>query len=287
MAKEPSSEFNAGAYWQDRVVSGSDLGVVGHRSMGLAYNAQIYERRMEVLNDMLARHVTKPVEELRILDIGCGSGFYTGYWAERDVCDYVGVDISAATISYLREQYPDFKFINADITGSELEGLIGQEPFDLVTIFDVFYHIVDDERLANAVQHIGALTAGSGVVMVMDQLHPGRYQISKHVVYRDTDEYLDLFNRFGLALIDNELLFHYLIPPMSGYLLVDFVSAGIFKLAGLIVRMSDRLANWVAVRLRRLDTRLRASGRRVSNNQMFVFERRETSLGDACLPRSI
>ena len=100
MARDPSSEFNASAYWKDRVVSGSDLGVVGHRSMGLAYNAQIYERRLEVLNELLERHVTRSVEELRVLDIDCGSGFYTSYWAERGVRDYVGIDIQEE-LSYL------------------------------------------------------------------------------------------------------------------------------------------------------------------------------------------
>ena len=275
MVKGQSVEFDAGAYWRNRVVSGSDLSIVGHRSMGLAYNAQIYERRLEVLNDMLEQHVTKPVSELRILDIGCGSGFYTGYWAERGVRDYVGVDISASTISHLFKQYPDFNFVNADISESVPEGLAEQRPFDLVTIFDVFYHIVDDERFAKAIRHIGALTAGSGVVLVMDQLHSERYQISKHVVYRDREEYVNLFDRSGLELIDDELLFHYLVPPISGYRLIDFMAAGFFKLAGFIVRMSDRLANWIAVRLRRFDNRLRSSGRRVSNSEILVFEKGE------------
>lgn len=275
MVKGQSVEFDAGAYWRNRVVSGSDLSIVGHRSMGLAYNAQIYERRLEVLNDMLERHVTKPVTELRILDIGCGSGFYTGYWAERGVRDYVGVDISASTISHLFKQYPDFNFVNADISESEPEGLAEQRPFDLVTIFDVFYHIVDDERFAKAIRHIGTLTASSGVVLVMDQLHSQRYQISKHVVYRDRKEYANLFDRSGLELVDDELLFHYLVPPLSGYRLIDFVAAGFFKLAGLILRLSDRLANWIAVRLRRFDSRLRSSGRRVSNSEILVFEKGE------------
>jgi len=275
MAKKHNAEFDAGAYWRNRVVSGSDLGVVGHRSMGLAYNAQIYERRLEVLNEMLERHVTRPVEELRILDIGCGSGFYTGYWAERGVRDYVGIDISAATISHLSKQHPDFSFINADITENEVEGLAGRKPFNLITIFDVFFHIVDDERFANAVRHIGVLTAGSEFALVTDQLQPKRYQISKHVVYRDRNDYIDLFDRSGLELIDNELLFHYLIPPLSGYRMVDFSAAGVFKLAGLILRMSDRLARWVAVQLRHVDNRLRSSGRRVSNSEMLIFRKGE------------
>jgi SAM-dependent methyltransferase len=275
MIREQDSEFDAGAYWRNRVVSGSDLGIVGHRSMGLAYNAQIYERRLEVLNEMLKRHVTRDVKDLRILDIGCGSGFYTGYWAERGVRDYVGVDISASTISHLSEQYPDFSFINTDVTESEPDGLAGQRPFDLVTIFDVFYHIVDDHRFANAVRCVGALTEGSGVVLAMDQLHSGRYQISKHVVYRDTEVYVDLFDRAGLKLVDNELLFHYLVPPVSGYRVIDFTVAGFFKLAGLILQVSDGLADWTATRLRGFDSKLRLTGRQVSNSEMFVFRKFE------------
>lgn len=275
MVKNRSEGFDAGAYWRKRVVSGSDLGIVGHRSMGLAYNAQIYERRLEVLDEMLQRHVTRPIDELRVLDIGCGSGFYTGYWAERGVRDYVGVDISAATIAHLLHQYPDYTFINADITGSTPEGLAGQSLFDVVTIFDVFYHIVDDVRFENAVRQIGAVTAKSGVVLVMDQLHEGRYQLSKHVVYRDRERYVDIFRRSGLDLVDNELLFHYLVPPMSGYCLIDIVAAALFKGAGLIVRLSDRLAGWIAKRLRHLDNRLRSSGISVSNSEMLAFGKHE------------
>jgi hypothetical protein len=139
----------------------------------------------------------------------------------------------------------------------------------------VFYHIVDDHRFANAVRCVGALTEGSGVVLAMDQLHSGRYQISKHVVYRDTEVYVDLFDRAGLKLVDNELLFHYLVPPVSGYRVIDFTVAGFFKLAGLILQVSDGLADWTATRLRGFDSKLRLTGRQVSNSEMFVFRKFE------------
>lgn len=275
MVKEQNAEFDAGAYWQTRVVSGSDLGIVGHRSMGLAYNAQIYERRLEVLNGMLERHVVKPVEELKVLDVGCGSGFYTGYWAERGVREYVGVDISEATISHLSEQYPEFNFVNADITEGELDGLTDQRPFDVITIFDVFYHIVDDERFTRAVGNIGSILDDSGIVLIMDQLFPTRYQLSQHVVFRERGEYLELFDRAHLGLVDKELLFHFLVPPLSGYRAIDYLAAGAFKLAGLALRMSDRFAEWLAIRIRRLDRKLRLSGRQVYNNELLVFQKHE------------
>lgn len=271
MAEGPNKTFDAGAYWRDRVVSGSDLAIVGHRSMGLAYNAQIYERRLEALGRMLDEHAPRPVDQLRILDIGCGSGFYTGYWSERGVRDYVGVDISSATIEHLAGQYPDYEFINADITAIDTSALSGRAPFDVITVFDVFYHIVDDARFAAAVRHIGELAAEGGLVLIMDQLSAQRYQLSKHVVYRDREEYLDLFQSARLDLVDAELLFHYLVPPLSGSRIVDYATAGMFKLLGFVLRISDRLAGWVARRVRRADERLRASGKQVSNSELLAF----------------
>ena len=49
MTGDNNEVFDAGEYWRNRVVSGSDLGVVGHRSVGHAYNVEIYGRRIEVL----------------------------------------------------------------------------------------------------------------------------------------------------------------------------------------------------------------------------------------------
>jgi hypothetical protein len=48
----------------------------------------------------------------------------------------------------------------------------------------------------------------------------------------------------------------------------------------MIVSMSNRLATWTAKRIRRFDTRLRAKGRKVSNNEMFVFRKYEVQRGE-------
>lgn len=271
--QDHDGQFDAGAYWRSRVVSGSDLAVVGHRSMGRAYNGQIYERRLEVLDAVVGTYARKPFAKLRVLDIGCGSGFYTGYWSALGVKNYVGLDISQATIGHLSGQYQDYDFVCADVTEARLEAFPDLAQFDVVTVFDVFYHIVDDERFANAVRNIGSLTRESGIVLIMDQLCSDRYQLSKHVVYRERQAYLDLFGQSGLGLVDNELLFHYLVPPLSGNRLLDYAVAGAFKTVGVIVRVSDRLAGGLARRLRRLDERLRKAGKEVSNSEMLVFRK--------------
>jgi SAM-dependent methyltransferase len=142
-------------------------------------------------------------------------------------------------------------------------------------IFDVLFHIVDDNRFQNVVRHIGSLLAGDGRLLITDHLCPAKYQLSKHVVYRARDAYLASFKEQDLVLEDAELLFHYLMPPITGNRFVDYLAAATFKVIGMVVSLSNRLATWTAQRVRRFDARLRAKGRKVSNNEMFVFRKRE------------
>ena len=249
--------------------------MVGHRSVGHHYNVEIYARRVEVLGEMLQRHADKPVDQCRVLDIGCGSGFYTEYWQARGVRDYLGLDISSETIGHLSQRFPDYDFVQADITADSLNDEDIHGKFDLIMIFDVLFHIVDDNRFQNVVQHIGNLLAGDGRLLITDHLCPAKYQLSKHVVYRARDAYLASFKEQDLVLEDAELLFHYLMPPITGNRFVDYLAAATFKVTGMVVSLSNRLATWTAQRVRRFDTRLRAKGRKVSNNEMFVFRKHE------------
>jgi len=265
--------FDAGAYWQERVGAGADLAVVGHRAMGPAYNGIIYERRVDALQAMIERHVDKPLEQVRVLDIGCGSGFYTSFWQAHGVRDYVGVDISERTIEHLGELYPDYAFVHADVSEELPDALKTAGTFDVVTIFDVLYHIVDNDRVAAAIGIIALLVADDGCLLVMDQLCQSEYQVSRHVRYRGRDSYLRTFAGNGLVLADSELLFHYLVPPITSIKIVDFLFAAAFKVLGVLLRLSDRLAAWVATKLLRLDARLRARNVRVPNCELFAFSK--------------
>lgn len=68
MVVKDNTEVDAYAYWWNRVAAGSDRGAAGCR---------------EELDEMLNRHVTRRVEELRARDVGFVSDLYTGCWAEQ------------------------------------------------------------------------------------------------------------------------------------------------------------------------------------------------------------
>ncbi len=269
------SGFDAGAYWQDRVGADADLAVVGHRAMGLAYNSEIYARRIEALESMLERHVDKPLEQLRVLDIGCGSGFYTDFWQARGVRDYVGLDISSRTIDRLANAYPEYRFVHADITEALPEALSDRGSFDIITVFDVLYHIIDKRRFEFAITNIDRLLTGDGRLFIMDYLCRRNYQVSKHVIHRARDAYLAELRKNYLVLADSELLFHFLVPPLAGIRVVDFLIGGVFKVFGYGLCLNDRLATWIAAKLRRLDARMRERSISVPNNELLVFARND------------
>lgn len=273
MTGSKREEFDAGAYWRERVVSGADLAVVGHRSMGPIYNGEIYARRIEALENMLARHVRKPTEQLRVLDIGCGSGFYTRYWQTRGVRHYHGLDISGNTIDHLSKQYPHYSFTQADITTTVPDGLNQAEPFDVITVFDVLYHIVDNRRFHSAVVNVSHLVRAGGCVLVMDQLCRREYRLSRHVLYRDRTWYLSVFDKQELHLVGSELLFHFLVPPIIGFRFLDYPVAALYKLSGLLLRQSSRVTRGFARLCRRLDASLRKRGMRISNNELLAFRK--------------
>ena len=273
MSIESKDDFDAGAYWRDRVISGSDLAIVGHRSMGPAYNSEIYARRIEVLEKVVPELVSGSMANTKLLDIGCGSGFYTNYWQKLGVKEYVGLDISKNTVDYLSESFPDFKFDQADIARLIPQSAEQGGPFDIVTVFDVLYHIVDSTLFESAVANVGKTVKTGGHVIVMDQLHRNQYQISKHVVYRDRDYYLSQFEQHNLKLVGSELLFHFLVPPVTGIRLLDYLAAFAFRMTGIGIRRMDFASKILATSMRRLDTFLRHHDIKASNSELLVFRK--------------
>ena len=273
MTRKNSNSFDASAYWQERVGADADLAVVGHRAMGLAYNSEIYARRIEAMESMMERHVDKPLEQLRVLDIGCGSGFYTAFWQARGVREYVGLDISSRAIGHLASAYPKYRFVRADITEALPDTLSVRGSFDIITVFDVLYHIVDNRRVESAIANIGGLVTEDGRLFIMDCFCRRNYQISKHVIYRAKDAYLAELRKNDLALADSELLFHFLVPPIAGIRIIDLLVGGVFNVFGRGLRLNDRLATWVAAKLRRLDARMRERNVSMPNNELLVFAR--------------
>ena len=79
-------------YWEKTLSEQFDLRGTGEPGLSLAYNRACYQLRREVLDRALAAAGLDP-RGRRVLDVGCGTGFWTAYYTGRGA-DYTGLDIA-------------------------------------------------------------------------------------------------------------------------------------------------------------------------------------------------
>jgi SAM-dependent methyltransferase len=148
-------------FWQRRLSEQFDLRGTGETGLSLAYNRACYALRLGVLERAL-RGAGASVEGKSVLDVGCGTGFFTGFYLERGA-RLTGLDIAPVAIERLAQRHPKARFVLADVSEVALA-----ERFDVVNVFDVLLHITDDARWERAVRNLAAAVAPGGLLLVTD-----------------------------------------------------------------------------------------------------------------------
>lgn len=204
---------NPAAYWENRLRDLFNLQGVGYINLGANYNKVMYEVRLQRLVEALQEH-TIDLKGKSILEIGCGTGFYTEFFSKQQVASYTGVDITKVSVESLARRYPDFTFLQADI--GEVEFPLNKK-FDIIFIADVFFHIVDDERFNRAVAHLCESLALNGYLILSDLLLKQPLQVASHVRFRNLLSYKINFDKHGVDVVGVKPIFAILQPPVRDY----------------------------------------------------------------------
>lgn len=178
-------------FWEQRLAEQFDLRGTGETGLSLAYNRACYELRALVLTRALQRCGTR-VSGARVLDVGCGTGFWTEYYSARGA-RYTGVDIAQVSVDRLAASYPALRFVCADVSDGVPDG-----PYDVVNVFDVLYHVTDDERWASALRHLAGAVAPGGLLLVTD-VFAERGRLAEHNVMRPLKRYAEVLSAQGLT----------------------------------------------------------------------------------------
>lgn len=88
------NDYDAARYWHDRFSKyGQSLKGAGDEGLSEEENLKIYAEAAKVFID-LCRREGVDFQRVNILEIGCGTGFYTQLLHNLGVKSYVGVDIT-------------------------------------------------------------------------------------------------------------------------------------------------------------------------------------------------
>jgi SAM-dependent methyltransferase len=151
----------------------------------------------------------KPV---RILDGGCGQGFFAS--VAREVFrspSYTGVDISEKAVTYLRQQYPIFEWLCADLANFRVDRELG---FDLAQSIEVLHLILDDRHQKDAIKNLSDHLRPGGTLVITDTLPASRHSPNEYIAFRTLDHYANVFRQADLELL-SIFPMYYWVPDMG------------------------------------------------------------------------
>jgi 2-polyprenyl-3-methyl-5-hydroxy-6-metoxy-1,4-benzoquinol methylase len=139
----------------------------------------------------------------RILDVGCGTGYYAQLFQQQGCSHYVGIDIVDTLFHGLRLRLPTYEFKVADISRIPLTGT-----YDLIIMMDVAQHITERERFQFAMENLKAHLSPGGVIIISTIIGENR-RLGFYVVERARSEFENIFQGFRISqpvpFITNEI----------------------------------------------------------------------------------
>jgi SAM-dependent methyltransferase len=209
----PNDDFRPDTYWEQRLSANLGLTTVGHAGLGYAYNAWLYRARFRALERAL-RRAGLGVRGATVAEIGVGSGAYLPFWETHGVGRVTGLDITRVSVDTLAARYPRHTFAQCDIGASLPPGI--PLDHDVVTAFDVLFHITDDAAFAAAIGNLARLARPGGHVLLSDSLADTPWGPTRTEFHRTQAHYLTQLARHGVQPVGIEPVFVSMTTTFSG-----------------------------------------------------------------------
>ncbi len=123
----------------------------------------------------------------RVLDVGCGPGTNTKYFADSD---YLGIDINPGYIDSARRKH-DRTFIAADVTTYESDA----GKFDFILVNSFLHHICDADAHTVFSRLTQRLTP-DGHLHIVELISPGDHSLAQLLANWDRGNYLRRLERW-------------------------------------------------------------------------------------------
>jgi 2-polyprenyl-3-methyl-5-hydroxy-6-metoxy-1,4-benzoquinol methylase len=238
-------DFDAARYWRDRLAANPGLRGTGTSFMPEAWQRWLYRAKERAYRKLLDRHHVS-LDGARVLDFGCGTGFFEDLWERAGARDVAGIDIVPDAIATLAAAHPGRRYICADLA-TDASQLANLGSFSVVTAIDVLYHVVDDDALGRILDALFAHIAEAGVFVFSDALVDRR--TAEHVCFRSAAWWERALSARGFRIRDREpvAVAHNRPNPIARHL-PNAMGAAQFYADRLLKRLVPKRANnWAVV----------------------------------------
>jgi len=211
-------------FWQDRLSEQFDLRGTGHPGLSAEYNRLCYALRAIVLDGLLARHHV-PVAGRTVLDGGCGSGFFVEHFLGKGAA-VTGVDLTDVSARELSRRFPAARFEVGDL--SEWRP---QVKYDIVSCFDVLFHITDDAKWEHALTNLTDAVKPGGYFVFTEMFYPGKrdHAHAAHNVARGWEAYRPALLARGLAVLEDVPTHHFMNNELGPFRFLNRVPQALFR----------------------------------------------------------
>lgn len=131
---------------------------------------------------------------MRLLDAGCGPGWFTSRAATLGFAEVDGADFSSEAAEIAQRNAPASRFQVA-----ALDAITSAEPYGVVMCIDVLFHVVDDAIWTRSVRNLAALTSTDGALVIQESLNEtGAPPPAQHVHFRSLAAYREALPEWHL-----------------------------------------------------------------------------------------
>jgi SAM-dependent methyltransferase len=209
--RETQRSFDPTAYWQERLSADYSLGSVGWITLGEPFNKWSYAVRGRVFT-RAARDAVLAPENASVLDVGSGTGFYLDLWQRLGAGRITGSDLTPVAVERLARRYPTATIQKLDIGDRDLP--LSPGTFDAISIMDVLYHVVDDERYVQALSNLALLLKPDGILLLTENL-VSRQTRAVHQVIRSREWIISALGEAGLVVVHEQPAFFLMNTPVN------------------------------------------------------------------------
>ena len=143
----------------------------------------------------------------RALDVGSGVGWVVDRLLRRGD-EVEGCDITDVAVERLTQRFPDVPFFVLALGNGAVPR--DDHVYDVVTMLDVAYHIVDDEIWLAGLRELRRVLRPGGTLIVTDSLSDQSTRVAAHVRFRSRADWEDACAALGLHVVQVLPLFTWL-----------------------------------------------------------------------------